>query len=369
MTETEARYPELGPLYRWPFGLTDNPNVVIEPTTACNLNCAACYRGSNDPSRRQLPMTLPEIYAYIDEALSLRQFHTLSFLGGEPLLYRELDQAVLYARKRGLAVGVYTNGELLHKYRARELQTAGVSYIYVHVDRHQGRTPTTAETTALWNHFCEMFRKLKDVNFGIGLIVHEADLPDLQCHAEFFKANADVIRFVNLSLLGPLPPEHATTAQIVATSTAVDAFQRRACEVIRIAFGVEFCSYMGSKFRSEVPGKLMAATAYGPGSRVARMSAEQFGHLNERYRSEFGRYPYLLGKESTDDFAKHSARVVDSPWQYLVISLSPLLLPEHRWNVCHFCTDCVLYDHRFVPMCQLDPFKAGDPLVDESVRY
>ncbi|MBI5511756.1 MAG: radical SAM protein [Deltaproteobacteria bacterium] len=365
----EPSYPDLTRLYRWPFGVADNPNVVIEPTTACNLACAHCYRDSANPDKRRKMMTPDEARRYIDEALTLRQFHTLSILGGEPLLYPHLDEVVLYARAQGLAVGLYTNGELLHKYRARELKTAGVSYVYVHVDRHQGRTDGEAETATLRAHFCEMFRKLSGMSFGFGIIVHEEDLPELPALARFLAANADVVRFVNLSLLGPCPPQDATTEQLVEEGRRVDAFQRRACEAIRAAFGFEFCSYLGSKFRPEVPGKLLAVTGYERGKRAAAMTALQFGSLSRSYRDEHGRYPYLLSKECTDYFGARlsEGRAID--WQYVAISLSPLLLDNQRWNVCHHCTDCVLFDHHFVPMCLLDPLAAGDPLIAQSVRY
>ncbi len=365
---TEARYPELSGLYRAPYTAADNPNVVIEPTLACNLSCAHCYRNRHNPANRRARMTLNEVTAYIDEALRLRKFHTLSFLGGEPLLYPELDHAVLIARKRGLAVGVFTNGELLHKYRARELQAAGVGYVCVHIDRHQGRTSSEADTTALHAQFCDIFRKLPGMNLGLGMIVHADDLSALPRLAQFCQANADVLRFVNLSLLGPVPPENATPAEVMAVCRNVDAFQRHASEAIRAAFGAEYCSYLGSKFCADTPGKLVAATAYGPAGHVEQMSPHQYAELCERFRAAHDCHPYLLSKACTDEFAAHSGRTTQNPWQYLVVSMSPLLLEDGRWNVCHVCTESVLHEHRFVPSCQLDMLQSFDRRVEASLR-
>ena len=366
---TGRDYPDLTRLYRWPFGIDDNPNVVIEPTANCNLHCPHCYRESNNPHKRHAVMALTEVREYIDEALRLRRFQTLSFLGGEPLLYPHLDEAILYGVNKGLSVGLYTNGLILSRYRARELKALGLSYIYVHVDRHQGRDASEESTSALRQHFCDMFRKLGGLNFGFGVVLDEADLANIERLAAFLQNNADVVRFVNLSLLGPASLQGAGVEEMIAECRRVDDFQRRALTRIREAFGFEYCSYLGSKFRADTPGKILAVSAYRGGRLLGSMDSDEFRGLSEDYRQEHGNYPYLLSKKCTDHFRRCHRFGDDVHWQYVAVSLSPLLLEERVVNICDSCTDCVLYQGHFVPMCLLEQIRGGDPLVLESVRY
>ena len=284
-------------------------------------------------------------------------------------MFEELDAAILYGVNQGLSVGLYTNGLILSRYRARELARLGLSYIYVHVDRHQGRDASEETTISLRQHFCDMFRKLPGVNFGFGVILDEADLADLDRLAAFLKKNADVVRFVNLSLLGPTSPTGTSVDAMIDECRHVDEFQRRALERIREAFGFEWCSYLGSKYRVDTPGKLLAVSAYRNGGYLGSMRSDEFAGLSQTYRQEHGSYPYLLGKECTDDFRRGARFGADVDWQYIAVSLSPLLLEERRVNICDSCTDCVIHEGHFVPMCLLEAVKAGDPLVLESVRY
>jgi hypothetical protein len=365
----DPSYPDLTQLYRSPYRVTDNPNVVIEPTAYCNLRCADCYRESNDPTKPQVVMPIDEVKHTIDEALSLRSFQTLSFLGGEPLLYPQLDEAILYGVRKGLSVGVYTNGLLLHRFRARELKALGVSYIYVHVDRHQGRTATEAESIALREHFCDMFRKLDRINLGFGIVVHEEDLPGLAEVARFFQRNSDVIRFVNISTLGPGPIRGGGLAARVAQSRKVDLFQRRVCAAVLEAFGCQFTAYLGTKYRPTTPGKLLSVAGYRDGALVGSMRPEEFGGLCQDFLRAHGKYPYILSGETAKLFERCTRPGGSVRWQTVAVSMAPLLWDEGLVNICSDCTDCVLHDHHFVPMCQLGPIKNGDPYVCASVKY
>lgn len=370
-------YPDLTKLYRLPYTISDNPNVVIEPTAYCNLKCPHCYRKSDDHSIEHAQMSIEEIKKYIDYALKTRNFHTLSFLGGEPLLYPKLDEAITYAIKKGLKTGVYTNGVLLDEQRLREFKNLGLNYVYVHVDRHQNRGDTEDEINKLRGYYCNMFRKVGDIILGFGLIFHEEDIKDIDKIADFLQKNSDVIKFVNFSLFTPTLPEVETDVKI---SKNVDDYQKKMCNIIQDAFDFEWCCYLGSKYRKDKPGKLMAVRLYKKGKPVRTVDSKSYGKLVEDYHKKHGKYFHIsrMDKKNTY-FAKKYRSILKiakdllnysvDP-QSITISLSPLYLEDlNVVNICDSCQDCVLYENKFVPMCTLEYLKTGSKPVVDSVEY
>jgi MoaA/NifB/PqqE/SkfB family radical SAM enzyme len=99
-------------------------HVVVYPTMRCNLRCVYCS-SPYDPSEE---MTAGEWCAAFDglkEAGTVR----LSFLGGEPLVRKDLDVIIAHARRCGFACSLTTNGTLVPRRPevVKQLQTLVVS--------------------------------------------------------------------------------------------------------------------------------------------------------------------------------------------------------------------------------------------------
>lgn len=122
-------YPEDLPLGR----------VVIEPTTACNLNCRSCMRHSwSDPIGYLEMSSFRRLIQGLRLAPSL---HTVSFWGmGEPLMHPEIVEMVAEAARLGTVTELITNGMLLTPDKAAALIEAGLSRLVVSID---GVTPTS----------------------------------------------------------------------------------------------------------------------------------------------------------------------------------------------------------------------------------
>jgi radical SAM protein with 4Fe4S-binding SPASM domain len=96
--------------------------VSLRITNACNHRCPVCgqygaYGYMQEPDRkRELSRTLPvEIYRkMVDDLAFYRPFYYAT--GGEPFLYPRLVELLNYAKARGSAVFVVTNGVRLEKY-------------------------------------------------------------------------------------------------------------------------------------------------------------------------------------------------------------------------------------------------------------
>ena len=86
----------------------------LEITARCNNNCRHCYINlpAGDRTARKLELSLKEIEAIADEAVSLGAFWCL-ITGGEPLLREDFSDIYLYLKRKGLLVSVFTNAALI----------------------------------------------------------------------------------------------------------------------------------------------------------------------------------------------------------------------------------------------------------------
>jgi len=341
---TDTGY-DLQKLYRHTYTTSDNPNTVIEPTTRCNLSCPGCYRRTRLAFRKERDMSLEEVKQYIDDVARLRNTSCISFLGGEPLLYDQIDEAIAYARQQGFSAGLYTNGLLLDKQRLKGLKDAGISYILVHVDKHQERGETEEEINQIRKHFCDMFREEKDIPFGFAFQLTESDIPDIPKMVECFIKNVDVVKIVGFSLCTNSTPEETKRTYEEKRKSEITM-----CKAVQDAYGLEWSAYLGNKYDNNVPGKIFAECAFHDGELVSSIDSGTFAKNIAHFYEVHGKYPYMdrTGESSTGNI---SGKIVT--WQRVGISFTPLLKKEGL-NFCDNCTDAVLHKGRFVPMCILE---------------
>jgi hypothetical protein len=116
-------------LIRRPF-----PGVVrIETTNACNARCTVCPHAS---MRRPIARMADDLYRrLIDECAccGCREVHLHNF--GEPLMDKQLEDRVSYAKGRGIEkVKIFSNCSLLNSERAKGLIEAGLDEIKISLD-------------------------------------------------------------------------------------------------------------------------------------------------------------------------------------------------------------------------------------------
>lgn len=105
-------------------------------TNLCNADCGFCgfARSKLDPKSRR-SVTLREAKDVVDLAVK-NHIGYLLFVGGEPLVHRDLVEMVRYAAERGLHPMVCTNGALWTDDNMRALAAAGLSSVIMSVDAH-----------------------------------------------------------------------------------------------------------------------------------------------------------------------------------------------------------------------------------------
>jgi MoaA/NifB/PqqE/SkfB family radical SAM enzyme len=105
-------------------------------TNICNAKCDFCGFAVDrfDPKQRR-SVTLAEARDVIDICVR-NHIGYLLFVGGEPLVHRDLIAMTRYAAEKGIHPMVCTNGSLWTDANMRELAQAGLSSVIMSIDAH-----------------------------------------------------------------------------------------------------------------------------------------------------------------------------------------------------------------------------------------
>jgi MoaA/NifB/PqqE/SkfB family radical SAM enzyme len=105
-------------------------------TNVCNARCDFCGFAADrfDPKQRR-SVTLQEARDVVDICVRNRIGYLL-FVGGEPLVHRDLPAMTRYAAERGLHPMVCTNGSLWTERNMQELAKDGLHSVIMSIDAH-----------------------------------------------------------------------------------------------------------------------------------------------------------------------------------------------------------------------------------------
>lgn len=105
-------------------------------TNICNADCGFCgfARSTFNPKARR-SVTLDEAKQAIDSALK-NHIGYLLFVGGEPMVHRDLRAMTRYAAERGIHPMICTNGGLWTDENMRNLVSDGLTSVIMSIDAH-----------------------------------------------------------------------------------------------------------------------------------------------------------------------------------------------------------------------------------------
>jgi MoaA/NifB/PqqE/SkfB family radical SAM enzyme len=103
--------------------------VRFIPTDRCNLHCQYCWQRDDDSHE----MTREEFTGYLVKAQSLG-VGLVSFLGGEPMLWEGIYDAIAACSKRHILSDMTTNGALLSHETIAKLSASGLDYLNISID-------------------------------------------------------------------------------------------------------------------------------------------------------------------------------------------------------------------------------------------
>ncbi len=110
------------------------PGIVnIGITDKCNCRCKHCsFFGAMDKSKNKKNLSKEEMKKVIDDCLDLG-VSVINFVGGEPLINRDLPELVEYINKNKAVSSIFTNGWFLKEF-AKPLKDSGLMQVNVSID-------------------------------------------------------------------------------------------------------------------------------------------------------------------------------------------------------------------------------------------
>lgn len=116
------------------FHISDHPiQIDIELNSGCNMNCPFCLHGYETIKNKN--MGVDTYHKIIDEAVSIGvKSLKLNYIN-EPMLRKDLEDCIRYARDKGiLNIYMATNGTLLNEKRRKSIIESGITKIFVSID-------------------------------------------------------------------------------------------------------------------------------------------------------------------------------------------------------------------------------------------
>jgi len=117
---------------QYPSADRQRPIVVWNCTRKCNLDCVHCYSsaGSKDPSG---VLDTEQSKSFIRDLADFG-VPVILFSGGEPLLREDIFELANFAREQGIRTALSTNGTLISKDIAREINNASFAEVGISID-------------------------------------------------------------------------------------------------------------------------------------------------------------------------------------------------------------------------------------------
>jgi len=112
--------------------------IVWNFTNRCNLKCLHCHQDSS-PTSSYPELTTSQAFQVIDN-MSDAEVAILTFSGGEPLLRRDLFDAIERATDKGMLCTIASNGTLMTKKVAEKLSEAGIRRVEIGLDGSKAKT-------------------------------------------------------------------------------------------------------------------------------------------------------------------------------------------------------------------------------------
>jgi MoaA/NifB/PqqE/SkfB family radical SAM enzyme len=138
---------DVGPLRLW-----------VEPTNVCNLRCPMCLTPTLGGEVPKGLMSLATFERVIEQVTGHVRDANL-FLGGEPLINKQLPAMIKLAGERGIKTRLHTNGTLLNEERAHALLDAGLDFLSFSFDGADEATYQELRPGGSFQETCENIQR------------------------------------------------------------------------------------------------------------------------------------------------------------------------------------------------------------------
>jgi len=147
-------------------------------------------------------MTLAEYRLYLEKAKQLK-IGMITFLGGEPMLWKPLYEAIAESSRKNILTDLTTNGLLLNAKTIKMLGEAGLDYLNISVDGIKINEVTKKNSVIRKNLIDDLktARKKYRLHFRLNSVIFKNNFEDIKQLIEFSKEHN-----VQLSLGYIVPP-------------------------------------------------------------------------------------------------------------------------------------------------------------------
>ena len=186
--------------------------VRMLPTDRCNLNCSYCWQHDNESPE----MSLDSFRSYLDKARELR-VGLMTFLGGEPMIWKPLYEALSMCTERHLMTDMTTNGTLLTEDTIDKLGKAGLDYLNISVDGAEA-TGVTSKTSIFKPGLMECLKEARQryhTHFRINSVIYKNNFNEILILADFARKWDTQISLG--FIVPPLSPDERSEADIYFT--------------------------------------------------------------------------------------------------------------------------------------------------------
>jgi radical SAM protein with 4Fe4S-binding SPASM domain len=185
----------------------------IELNGGCNMKCPFCLHGYGEKRPNTL-MPMERYKELIDEAVALGvRGLKLNYIN-EPMLRKDLEQCIAYAKSAGiLNVYMVTNGTLLNAKRRTSMLDSGITKVFISVDAATSETYSKQRLSGKFNlvvrnilDFIEERdnRGLKYPLVRVSFLRNALNIHEEEAFREFWQGKVDILAFQKMNDLPDL---------------------------------------------------------------------------------------------------------------------------------------------------------------------
>ena len=195
------------------------PMVLIDTTTRCNLACNHCPSSILSKDSSWVGDMDVELYRKIVDEIALENPDTIvrPFDGGEPLMRKDLEQLIKYAKDKGIKfVSINTNGTLLNKKRALKIISSGLDHIEFSVDAFSEESYEEIKNQKSYSRVVENIERLinlknqirPDFKISVSFVKQRANIHEAENFHDYWHGRVEKVNFREYHQHGSLVDEH-----------------------------------------------------------------------------------------------------------------------------------------------------------------
>jgi len=172
-------------------------------TNKCNLRCKYCYQGSSPNVNTKNELKKEEWKKILLQLKGLKA-KKLSFVGGEPFLYKDFWNILEFAKKKGFEIKIFTNGTFLNEKVLKKLKKLNIKLSF-NLNSHNKKFQDFFQEKGSWEETVNAIEQCKKqkIEFEIASPIMKGNLRNLDKFIKFCtKLGAKRIRLVPLILMG-----------------------------------------------------------------------------------------------------------------------------------------------------------------------